>query len=106
MNHPTADEVFIAAKQIDKGIVHATVYNSLNYLTEQGLIKRVKIPHHPDHFDGTLIEHNHFICSSCGQVFDLPNIPLDLKGIQETYHITSYLINFFGECPKCYQKEE
>jgi Fe2+ or Zn2+ uptake regulation protein len=105
-DHLTADEVFIQAKGIDKKIVHATVYNSLNYLSEQGLIKRVIIPHQPDHFDHTLYEHNHFVCEKCGKVFDLPNITLDLKEFNNGFHINGYLINFFGTCQNCYIEEE
>jgi Fur family peroxide stress response transcriptional regulator len=105
MDHPTADEIFISARELDKNIVHATVYNSLNYLSDKGLIRRVKMPHLPDRFDRTLKEHNHFVCEKCGRVFDLPEINLDLEKLADKHHINSYIINFFGVCENCSKEE-
>lgn len=52
-------------------MVRATVYNNLNYLSENGLIRRVRMHGGPDHFDGVLESHEHLVCDVCGKISDL-----------------------------------
>ena len=65
--HPNATEVYDMVRQ-EHSISLATVYNSLNYLSEKGYIMRVAIAGEPDRFDGNTFEHQHAICDKCGKV--------------------------------------
>ena len=51
--HLTADEIYRLAQEKYPGIVLATVYNNLHYLTEQGHIKHIKTAEGPDFYDKT-----------------------------------------------------
>lgn len=70
-NHPTAFEIYTAAKREQPTISASTVYRSLGILVEKGEVRRVGIPNAPDRFDHTLSEHPHMICDSCGSVSDV-----------------------------------
>ena len=54
--HPSAMQIFDAARARGH-ISMATVYNSLNYLVENGYIRRVEIAGEPDRFDRRLEEY-------------------------------------------------
>lgn len=107
-NHPTADEVYTAVHEGHPSISKATVYRTLNMLSEEGAISRVKINNGADHFDHTAFFHYHVRCLGCGKVDDVM-IPT-LAGIEETasaasgYHVVSHTLQFDGYCPACQAK--
>ena len=49
--HLPADEIFRRAKELYPGIVLATVYNTLHYLTEEGHILHIRTADGPDFYD-------------------------------------------------------
>ena len=50
-SHMTADQVFLLLRETFPTVVLATVYNNLNKLCEEGLIRRVSVEGMPDRFD-------------------------------------------------------
>src|ERR1044071_3175797 len=73
-DHPTANEIFEAARQRLPTISYATVYNSLRYLKEAGLVLEIKFGDSASRYDRETERHDHAICNSCGKLvdFDLP----------------------------------
>jgi Fur family peroxide stress response transcriptional regulator len=73
-DHPTASEIFEAARQRLPTISYATVYNSLRYLKEAGLVHEIKFGDSASRYDRETDRHDHAICNSCGKLvdFDLP----------------------------------
>ena len=73
-DHPTANEIFEAARQRLPTISYATVYNSLRYLKEAGLVHEIKFGDSASRYDRETERHDHAICNSCGKLvdFDLP----------------------------------
>jgi Fur family peroxide stress response transcriptional regulator len=73
-DHPTANEIFEAARQRLPTISYATVYNSLRYLKEAGLVHEIKFGDSASRYDRETDRHDHSICNSCGKLvdFDLP----------------------------------
>jgi Fe2+/Zn2+ uptake regulation proteins len=69
-SHPTADEVYAAARTEDSKISRGTVYRNLNFLADSGDITRLRIPIGPDHYDFRQRDHYHFFCRKCQKVFD------------------------------------
>src|SRR5262249_24443842 len=61
--HLTANEVFERARQLLPGIAFATVYNSLRYLKDEGLIGEVRFGADSTRYDRTLKRHDHAICN-------------------------------------------
>ena len=73
-DHPTASEIFEAARQRLPTISYATVYNSLRYLKEAGLVHEIKFGDSASRYDRETDRHDHAICNGCGKLvdFDLP----------------------------------
>ena len=73
-DHPTASEIFEAARQRLPSISYATVYNSLRYLKEAGLVQEIRFGDCASRYDGITERHDHAICNECGKLvdFDLP----------------------------------
>src|ERR1044072_4349086 len=73
-DHPTANEIFEAARQRLPTISYATVYNSLRYLRDAGLVHEIKFGDSASRYDRETDRHDHAICNDCGKLvdFDLP----------------------------------
>ncbi|MEA2203701.1 MAG: Fur family transcriptional regulator, peroxide stress response regulator [Blastocatellia bacterium] len=103
--HPTAAAVFQAARERMPTISFATVYNSLRYLKETGLVREVTFGNGASRYDGETERHDHAICSECGKLVDF-TLPATLELMRsaarssrfkpETVHLT-----LIGLCPDC-----
>lgn len=69
--HLTANEVFEDARRLLPGISFATVYNSLHYLKNEGLIGEIKFGLDANRYDRKVTQHDHAICDNCGKIVDL-----------------------------------
>ncbi|HMQ03819.1 MAG TPA: transcriptional repressor [Pyrinomonadaceae bacterium] len=103
--HLTANEVFEDARRILPGISFATVYNSLRFLKEQGMIGEVRFGNDAARYDRTLTRHDHAVCNNCGKLIDLAlPIPDDLvrKGERlSKFKAESIEVVLRGLCPDC-----
>lgn len=103
--HLTANEVFEDARRILPSISFATVYNSLRYLRNEGLIGEVRFGMDSTRFDRTLTRHDHAICIGCGSLVDLDlPIPDDFirKGeLLSKFKAESIEVVLRGRCPEC-----
>ncbi len=103
--HLTANEVFEDARKILSGISFATVYNSLRYLKNEGLIGEVRFGNDAARYDPKLTRHDHAICSGCGKLVDLElAIPPELlkEGARRSkFRIDSIELTLHGVCPDC-----
>lgn len=108
--HPTADTVYLHVKEEFPNISLGTVYRNLNLLTDIGEAIKIPTPDGGDRFDGNIMPHNHFFCTSCRKVLDLD---LDMKNIEQVNKaaaenfdgiIESSTTIFYGKCGDCIQK--
>jgi Fur family ferric uptake transcriptional regulator/Fur family peroxide stress response transcriptional regulator len=103
--HLTANEVFDKARQILPGISFATVYNSLRYLKQEGLIGEVRFGNDSTRYDRKLTRHDHALCNNCGKLVDLElDIPSGL--IEEASNLSNFEtesieLTLRGLCPEC-----
>lgn len=106
-DHPSADQVYLNARQADEKISRGTVYRNLNLLAQDGEILQVKLPD-INRFDCRTDLHYHLICTECGAVCDamLPyHVELDtLLGAETGYAIDRHRTVFEGVCPACRKK--
>src|SRR5574344_2066456 len=70
--HPTADEIYMSLYPKMPTLSKSTVYNTLRLLAEHHAILLLDIDVRNVRFDGDISPHAHFMCRSCGTVFDLP----------------------------------
>ena len=100
--HLTAEEIFGEAKKELPGIALATVYNSLSYLCENGMIEKISIKGQTDRYDKMLVRHDHRLCDRCGAISDVI-----IDGLHEYIEkrndagVTSYDLTVHSLCPAC-----
>ncbi|QGY47630.1 transcriptional repressor [Maribellus comscasis] len=76
-NHPTADNIIEYIRKTDPNIGSGTVYNVLETLVKNDLIKKVKTEKDVMRYDGILENHHHLYCIQCDYIEDYKNEKLD-----------------------------
>ena len=104
-DHLTAEQIFFKLKNEDVKISMATVYNSLSYLCEHGLIRKVPMEGFADRYD-RVARHDHLLCKRCGKLMDIT-----LRDLTESLQkevdipILSYDLKINCICTECSEKE-
>ena len=70
IHHPTAEEVLRAVNEKFPMTSRATVYNTLNWLKGEGMVREV-YEGGIVRFDPNTSDHHHFVCRKCGRVEDV-----------------------------------
>lgn len=102
-HHPTTDEVMKAVNDKFPMTSRATVYNTINWLKEAGMLQEV--------FEGGCVrldpnfdQHHHFVCRKCNRVedvgFDLI-ADLGICTLPNSNTIESFEVVLHGLCSKC-----
>ena len=104
--HPSAEALFEYLRQEHKDISRATVYRNLAMFREQGQIISLGTVDGIERFDGNTTPHDHFVCTRCNCVQDLPRVPMvpeAVVGAADTLgcHIDGYRLMFTGICRNC-----
>lgn len=106
-SHPSAQKVYTDVKRVLPGISQGTVYRILNNLKKKNEIQEISTKD-ITFFDGDLSDHSHFICQSCGTVYDVFNECAKCEIIKnrktKVGKINSYRIYFYGICKNCKRK--
>jgi Fur family peroxide stress response transcriptional regulator len=69
-DHPDAETVFKGVRERMPTVSLDTVYRTLWWLKDLGLIKTLGPPRERARFDANLGRHHHFICNQCGLTRD------------------------------------
>ena len=107
--HLTAGEVFEDARGILPGISFATVYNSLRYLKNEGLIGEIRSGADANLYDRKLTRHDHAICTKCGKLVDIdmehPRELVDQAARITNFRPESLEFTLRGVCPDCFERD-
>jgi Fur family ferric uptake transcriptional regulator/Fur family peroxide stress response transcriptional regulator len=107
--HLTANEVFVDARRLLSGISFATVYNSLNYLKNKGLIGEIKLGMDANLYDRKLTRHDHALCNKCGMLVDMeltiPRSLLEEAASRSKFKPDTIELTLRGLCPECSVQE-
>jgi Fur family transcriptional regulator, peroxide stress response regulator len=101
--HPSAEEIYRAVKGNVRGLSFATVYNTLNTLSETGSLRELSIDPSRKRYDPNVSPHHHVICVECKSVEDVPE-PVSVAppdAIVNNYSVMGYHIEFYGICLPC-----
>ena len=108
-DHPTANEIFQAASLSLPGISYATVYNSLRFLKEAGLVLEIQFGDSASRYDRETGRHDHAICNCCGKLvdFDLPQAADLMRAAarKSKFQPASVHLTLRGVCPDCLASE-
>ncbi|BBI31721.1 Fur family transcriptional regulator [Cohnella abietis] len=104
-DHPTASDIIEKLKAGGHNFAYATVYNTLKYLTEEGLIQELKLEGDASRYDARTEDHHHIVCTTCGKVdevfIETPSEWLQSIAKQTGYEITEEQYLFKGVCEGC-----
>ncbi len=99
--HLTVEQVFENLRKKYPKVVLATVYNNINKLWENELIRKVSIEGMPDRYD-RIKKHDHLVCKECGKLVDisLEDLTASLyKQLGEEFLF--YDLKVFNLCSEC-----
>jgi len=107
--HPTAEQVLQAAHRRDATLHPTTVYRTLGWLADVGLVSARHLEPRGDrceHYDPTSpTEHHHFVCTGCGQVIEFQAPAVDVLKRQFTrrhaVRIDGASLTMHGLCRAC-----
>ena len=103
--HLSAQEIFFEAKALLPSISMATVYNSLQYLCEAKLIRKLAVEGGVDKYDKSCVPHAHLVCRECKRLSDV-----DSGGLGEVLSsflkidALSYSLNVEYVCDDCRER--
>jgi Fe2+ or Zn2+ uptake regulation protein len=107
--HLTASEIFALARMRLPTLSYATVYNSLRYLKDTGLVREISFGNGASRYDRETDRHDHAICTSCGKLvdFDLSaTVELMRAAARRTrFKPESVHLTLRGVCPDCREAE-
>ena len=110
-DHPTAYDLYHAIREKLPHISLGTVYRNLEYLSENGIIRKIESTGGQKRFDPTTEDHPHFRCIECGRVEDIPigSVP-DVSGLvghqQDGRLVLGVNLEYVGLCSECAVKQE
>ncbi|MCI2429894.1 transcriptional repressor [Candidatus Acetothermia bacterium] len=104
-SHPTAEEIYLKVKRQLPHISLGTVYRNLKLLVEQNLVKEIAVAEGPARYDFRTDDHQHFLCDTCGRVYDLKvSLGLQLRELERTgFTVQRRQLVLYGLCPRCRQ---
>lgn len=102
--HLTAEQIYLKMIEITGKISLATIYNNLNLLHQQGLIRKLTLGDGPERYD-RIVRHDHMICRKCGRLSDVTMQDMT-KEIEKFagVRIESYDLKIYYICEECRKK--
>jgi Fe2+ or Zn2+ uptake regulation protein len=109
-NHPTADTIYTVLRKDNPSLSRTTVYNTLDILTDAGIVHRLTICPTEHRYDITQEMHHHFICKECHRIYDIdfscPNVAsIKEKAFAQGHEIQEIEGIVKGLCHDCRQKK-
>lgn len=107
-SHPTAEELFKIAHASDPSLHLSTVYRTLRWLEQEGLVQSrlFNDDRRQERFDPTpTAEHYHFVCTGCKTVIEFDNLLVNVIKAQFELHsgaeVDTGSVTLYGLCPQC-----
>lgn len=101
--HPTIDEIYLALNPSMPTLSKTTVYNTLDIFLEKGAVQALVIDEKNARYDVDTSAHAHFICRSCGKVYDIFNLKPSMFQLPQNaeFNIDTVEISYSGTCNMC-----
>jgi len=105
--HFTAEDVLASSLMGRRRVGRATIFRSIELLTDLGLVERVDLPsgEHAYVTCEPAAHHHHIVCSTCGRSVEVGELGLEpiLGSVAAStgFTIESHRLELFGRCPDC-----
>jgi Fur family transcriptional regulator, peroxide stress response regulator len=107
-DHPDAESIYQRVHELIPAISRDTVYRTLTFLEENGLVGRAEVRSGPVRYDADVERHHHFVCRSCGLVRDVHSEEFDHIPIPESVaaigRVIARQLQLQGLCERCDRK--
>lgn len=108
-DHLSAEDIFLLVKNIAPEIGLATVYRTLELLSELKIVDKINFGDGVSRYDlrkeGAKHFHHHLVCIECGSVEEIADDLLeDVEKIVESdwgFNVKDHRLTFHGICRKC-----
>ena len=103
--HTTLDEIYARVQAKAKAINLATVYRTLDFLCDMGLVVSAEIDGHKVYEIASQRPHHHLVCQECGRVEGLEHEMVETL-FARIEHERQFRVNMkhlvlFGRCQDC-----
>ena len=102
---PDAEKVFQGVRKRMPTVSMDTVYRTLWWLKDLGLITILGPPRERARFDANLSRHHHFVCTQCGLTWDFVSDEFDSLELPDSVlsigHAEKTQVEVKGLCLKC-----
>lgn len=103
--HLNPQEILEQAQAIHPQTGRATVYRTLELLTNLGIVRPIYVGDSGPTYIRAEGGHHHLVCSCCGRVVDFEQCVADSmeRDLEERFgfRIQSHLLEFYGLCADC-----
>ncbi|MBO0476808.1 transcriptional repressor [Vagococcus sp. DIV0080] len=111
-DHLSAEEIYMLAKLKSPDIGLATVYRTLEMLTELKILDKISFTDGLARYDmrkeGAKHFHHHLLCLECGDIEEIEeDLLLDVEELVEerfSFQVSDHRLTFHGVCKKCQKK--
>jgi len=104
--HFSAADLVAEARARRSGIGRATIFRTLELLSDLGVVERIDLPSGEHAYVGCApTHHHHVVCSRCGRTAEIEDAGLRTVVGEVTrrtgYRIDEHRLELFGLCPAC-----
>lgn len=108
--HLSAEEIFLLVKEKAPEIGLATVYRTLELLSELEIVDKINFGDGVSRFDlrkeGAKHFHHHLVCTECGSVEEIiDDLLKDVQKVIESnwgFQVENHRLTFHGVCKQCH----
>lgn len=104
-DHPTAQRIYNEVRKMHPTVSLATVYKTLQILTEHGLIQELDLPQSQAKFDSYIEPHINLVCMQCGNIQDFDDKTaqemVERVTIKAQFTRTGQRLDIYGVCKTC-----
>ena len=103
--HLSGNEVLALGRRLYPALSRATVYRTLDLLTELGFIRPILLGDASQRYVASEGGHHHLVCGDCGATYEFDGCGVDqlaaLLAKHYRFRIRSHLLEFYGICEGC-----
>jgi len=107
-DHPTAQRIYGEVRKVHPTVSLATVYKTLQILTEHGMIQELDFPQSQARFDSYVEPHINLVCLQCGNIQDLDDDAareiVERMTAKTEFKRTGQRLDIYGICKICRNK--
>jgi Fe2+ or Zn2+ uptake regulation protein len=99
--HIGIDEIYSEIKPNFPSISLATIYKNIHSLKDENILSEIHLQNVKPKFEITKQPHGHFICKSCGEVYDFELQNSCNPSLDEIDKIETSEVYLYGMCKNC-----